>query len=843
MIGIVLVSHSFELANGAEVLSRAMAGPEVRIAAAGGLDTPDKAVGTDPMRILEAIEQVYSDDGVLIFADMGSALLSADFAIQMLEEDKQPHVIISDAPFIEGAVCAAVQARLNTPLPLILQELKTALLPKQEQLGTAGTEVQDDQTAAKGQTAEVKKPQEAGTAADSSGTRTKLSFTVTNTYGIHARPAARIAALAGTYPHLTVTVQKQDSGKPAVSALSLNSIALLGIRQGDGILFSVTGEDTGVFCAELTALAAARFGDTEESDSVSSEGGSAASAVSETPVASVNRMGLNQAEPHKRLTAAQPSELSGLIGSAGQAEGAARFLQRQTISVENSAAEMPETEWNRFLEAAAKVKAELKTAAVSVQSGADSNAAAIFEAHILILEDPVITEAIHKGIYTDKFSAASAWQTAMQSLQQSYRESGSPYLQERVSDIEDIEYLLLQKLLRLPETCSLTGEGIVIAEDLTPRQTALLDTALVKGICTVKGSPTSHTAILARSLGIPALMGIDKAVLSIPESTPLLLDADNGVLYINPAEALCIEHRKHIELNKEADRAAAERRYQPAVTGSGKTILVAANIGSAAEARVAVKNGADGVGLLRTEFLFLSRKEAPSEEEQYRAYCEIAQILDGRPLIIRTLDAGGDKEIPYLNLPKDDNPFLGYRAIRISLAEKNLFRTQLRAIIRAAQIYPVRIMFPMISSIEELAAAKKELAIAQKELEQQYRTVLKPLPTGMMMEIPSAALQAEQFVQEVDFFSIGTNDLTQYTLAAERGNSRVAHLYSASNPAVLQLIKTIVAAARHAGKSVGVCGEFASEAEGAQILCGLGIDELSVSAPLIPKIKDIIRSL
>lgn len=905
MIGIVLVSHSFELAQGAEVLSRTMAGSKVRIAAAGGLDTPDKAIGTDPVRILQAIETVYSDDGVLIFADMGSALLSAEFAIQMLEEEKQPHVVISDAPFIEGAVCAAVQARLNAPLQRVLQELKTALLPKQEQLGAAATEqvngpvaekaaaaissstaetLTEPQASAGMQTLPVEEEFFHASAGESVKPARTLSFTVANTYGIHARPAARITALAGKYPSLTITVKKKDSQKAAVSALSVNSIALLGIRQGDDIVFFVHGDELEPFCAELIALAETQFGDSttpsiaggytvSERDAPASMKQPAASAGTADGYAAVGTVDVyaaadtadiypvsraaSDAVSQQDSVASMPhvplDKLTGLIGAVGIALGAARFLRRQSVTVPDAPAGTPDAEWEQFLDAAEAVKIRLKAAAVQTnthtavqqktQAGTDSGAAAIFEAHILILEDPLLTTAVKNGIYTRKVSAAAAWKAAMQDLQQSYRESGSPYLRERVCDLEDIEYLLLSKLLGFFDQGTCSVAGIVIAEDLTPQQTAQLDPALVKGICTVKGSPTSHTAILARSFGIPALMGMSADLLTVREGTPLVLDAENGVLLINPDTATEGQYRQRLEERHMQERSAAEHRYEPAVTRGGKTILVAANIGSAAETQAAVENGADGVGLLRTEFLFLNRSAPPSEEEQYAAYCEIARILGGRPLIIRTLDAGGDKEIPYLNLPKDANPFLGYRAIRISLTQNAFFRTQLRAIIRTAQDYSVRLMFPMIASLEELDAAQKELDLAKDELRQRGINVSKPFPVGMMMEVPSAALLADQFAKKADFFSIGTNDLTQYTLAAERGNSRVAHLYAASHPAVLQLIKSIAAAAHRAGKPVGVCGEFAADPEGAKLLCDIGIDELSVAAPAIPRLKELIRSL
>jgi len=816
MIGIVLVSHSFELAQGALVLSSAMADGQARIAAAGGL--ADKTIGTDPLLILQAIESVYSEEGVLIFADMGSALLSAAFAIEMLDEAKQAHVVISDAPFIEGAVCAAVQARIHSSLPVIIRELRTALLPKQEQLGTAEPQI----------TAQAAAADSAPKPISQTAPIRVLTFQVHNTYGIHARPAAKIAALAGAYPHLTITARKQGSSKPPISALSLNALSLLGIQQHETIEFHIAGEPSEICCAALTDLAQHNFGDDIAEGAPPRQCSQAAADL--------------QPAAHPSTESATVS-LPGLIGAAGIAQGPARIVQREKLTAPHTASASAAAEWADFCAACDAVKRDLNATAYEVRANGNPQEAAIFEAHRLMLEDPVLINRVRTAIFDSSYSAARAWEACMAELKESYRSSGNSYTQERVTDIDELEQSLLAVILHADTACTIQAEGILIAGDLTPRQTAQLHTGYIKGICTAKGSPTSHTAIIARALGIPALMGIGSALLSIPEGTPLILDAQKGRLIIHPDETLAaaytaLQHRQEAEA-----RAADACKHEAAVTQNGKNIPVYANIGSLQEAELALHNGADGIGLLRTEFLFLDRETEPTEDEQYAAYCSIAEALGGKPVIIRTLDAGADKAIPYLHLPQEANPFLGYRAIRILLENPEFFRTQLRAVIRAAQQYPIKLMFPMISSLEELYAAQKELHAAYSELASRHIDITKTVPIGMMIEVPSAALQAADFAKEVDFFSIGTNDLTQYTLAAERGNSRVAHLYSALHPSVLTLIKSTIDAAKRARIPVDVCGELAAEPEGARILCSLGADALSASPLFIPRLKAHLRTL
>ena len=363
------------------------------------------------------------------------------------------------------------------------------------------------------------------------------------------------------------------------------------------------------------------------------------------------------------------------------------------------------------------------------------------------------------------------------------------------------------------------------------------------GIATVAGGATSHSAILARSLGIPAVAGLGRSILEIEEGTPLVLDGSSGQLWITPDDGLIASYRSRSEREKREKQGMLAASVNPAHTLDGRHIEIAANVGGTADARAAVKAGAEAAGLFRTEMLFLDRHTAPSEEEQVLVYQATAEAMDKRTLIIRTLDAGGDKPIPYLNIGKEENPFLGYRAIRLCLDRPDLFKTQLRAIVRVAAHHPIKIMFPMIATISEYRQAVALLTEASNEVRARGIAVSERIETGIMVEVPSTAVMAAQFAAEVDFFSIGTNDLTQYTLAAERGNPRLANLADALHPAVLKLIHNVVEAAHAHGKWVGVCGEAGGDPAAVPILVGLGVDELSMSAPAIPRAKQIIRQL
>ena len=471
--------------------------------------------------------------------------------------------------------------------------------------------------------------------------------------------------------------------------------------------------------------------------------------------------------------------------------------------------------------------------------------AEIFDAHLTILGDEYsVREPIIQRIREQKQNAAAAIEDQFDELAQMFRSLGDELMAERAADAEDLE----QQLLRICLGCGrqdlsvLPGDVIVLAEELTPSDTVRMDTAHVKGIATRLGGATAHSAIIARTLGIPAAAGIDGWQTEALNGHMAILDGADGTLIVDPTdeETACYQSRK-AQADCEAQALEAFRTC-PSQTKDGAALEICANIGTPQEAQQAMKYGADGVGLFRSEFLFMDRDALPTEDELFEAYRTAAQTMAGKPLIIRTLDVGGDKKLPTLELPHEDNPFLGFRAIRMTLSHPEIFRPQLRAILRAAAYGDVRVMFPMIGSMDQLREAKALLREQEQTL-QAEGVPTGPVKVGMMVEIPAAAVLAEEFAKEVDFFSIGTNDLTQYTLAVERGNAAVAHLYAPEHPAVLRLIAMTAQAAAERHIPCGMCGEAAGDPKLAPAFVGMGVNELSMSPRRVPAVRKLLSGL
>ena len=471
--------------------------------------------------------------------------------------------------------------------------------------------------------------------------------------------------------------------------------------------------------------------------------------------------------------------------------------------------------------------------------------AEIFDAHLTILGDEYsVREPIIQRIREQKQNAAAAITDQFDELAQMFRSLGDELMAERAADAEDLK----QQLLRICLGCgrqdlsALPGDVIVLAEELTPSDTVRMDTAHVKGIATRLGGATAHSAIIARTLGIPAAAGIDGWQTEALNGHMAILDGADGTLTVDPTdeEMACYQSRK-AQADCEAQALEAFRTC-PSRTKDGAALEICANIGTPQEAQQAMEYGADGVGLFRSEFLFMDRDALPTEDEQFEAYRMAAQTMAGKPLIIRTLDVGGDKKLPTLELPHEDNPFLGFRAIRMTLSHPEIFRPQLRAILRAAAYGDVRVMFPMIGSMDQLREAKALLREQEQTL-QAEGVPTGPVKVGMMVEIPAAAVLAEEFAKEVDFFSIGTNDLTQYTLAVERGNAAVAHLYAPEHPAVLRLIAMTAQAAAERHIPCGMCGEAAGDPKLAPAFVGMGVNELSMSPRRVPAVRKLLSAL
>ncbi|MDI6600877.1 MAG: phosphoenolpyruvate--protein phosphotransferase [Thermoanaerobacteraceae bacterium] len=534
--------------------------------------------------------------------------------------------------------------------------------------------------------------------------------------------------------------------------------------------------------------------------------------------------------------------MRGIKASPGIAIGQAYLLQKE-IKIEKTAAEDREKELARLDRAITRSIEQLKRIKDRVAKEMGENAAAIFDAHIMILEDPEFIPEIKSHIENEGVNAEYAVHETVKKYAEIFGEMDDEYLRERAADIKDVGSRIVANLLgQIRDLSELPNGTIVVAKDLSPSDTAQMDKSRVEAFLTDEGGKTSHTAIMARTLEIPAVVGLGNITQQVKNGDIIIVDGNEGEVYVNPDNDVLSIYMKKKEDYKEYKEKLKSLTTLPALTRDGRKVELEANIGTPKDVDAALANGAEGVGLFRTEFLYMDRNNLPTEEEQFEAYKKVVTSMGCRRVTIRTLDIGGDKEIPYLGLEEEENPFLGWRAIRFCLDRPDIFKTQLRAILRASAYGKVSIMYPMISDIDEVRRANKILDEAKRELRQNGIPYDLNIEVGIMVEIPSAALTADILAPEVDFFSIGTNDLTQYTLAVDRGNQRVRGYYNYFQPGVLRLIKYCIEQAHKNGKYVAMCGEMAGDPEATKILLGLGLDVFSMSAASIPLVKDVIRN-
>lgn len=647
-------------------------------------------------------------------------------------------------------------------------------------------------------------PTDAGGVAGES--RTGTAVALPNPAGLHARPAAVLVAAAKRFKSDLRLIRGTDEA----NAKSVVAIMGLATRQGDEIQVRATGPDAAEAVAALSTLLAEGCGE-HASDSPATPAAPAA----------------------VRAVATASNELAGVSASPGLAVGTVAQYRQQVIDVAEHG-ESPARERARLDAALHEARQQIETMKAAL---ADPGKAQILAAHQELLEDPDLLDVAIAATSAGK-SAGYAWREAFTQYAARLEGLDNALLRERANDIRDVGRRVLALLAGVRQTAIDVPAGtILVAEELTPSDTAQLDRSKVLGFCTTSGGATSHVAILARSLGIPAICGIDEAALALPDGVRVVLDGSRGILQRDPSEEDVAHARTRMA--QQAARRAEEQAAasEPAVTRDGHRIEVVANVRNAAETRDAVAHGAEGVGLLRSEFLFDDRDDAPGEDEQAAEYTAVAAALGReRPLVIRTLDVGGDKPLSYLPLPKEDNPFLGLRGVRVSLDRPDMFRTQLRAILRAAPVGNLHVMFPMVASIDEFRAAR---TLMLEEMQATGHSA----KIGVMIEVPAAAVMADVLAREADFFSIGTNDLTQYTLAMDRGHPKLAKQADALHPAVLKMIAIAVEGAHRHGKWVGVCGGIASDALAVPLLIGLGVDELSVSVPAIAAVKAAVKRL
>jgi len=538
-------------------------------------------------------------------------------------------------------------------------------------------------------------------------------------------------------------------------------------------------------------------------------------------------------------------EIVGIPASYGIAIGPAFVFGHDELEIGIITIDDPDAEWQRFEAARDESRRQLDEAYLVTKEDCGEEAAEIFNAQKMMLDDPELINTVKRRLEDELINVESALYETAEIFAKQLEAIEDEYLSARAVDIRDVSSRCLRNLLGLHDApgAGLDKPSVIVAQDLTPSDTVLLNKDFVLGFCTAEGGSTSHTAILARGLGIPAVVGAGDLVHQIDQEDVLVVDGDAGKVIINPDQASLqhfqIRQTDFLEVQAEAESIS----HKPAVTTDGHQVEVVANIGSEKGIEPALEAGAEGVGLLRSEFLYLERDSLPTEEEQYQKYKTIADAFGDKPVILRTLDIGGDKDIPYIEMPPEANPFLGVRAIRLCLERPEIFKPQLRAALRAGYGNNLKLMFPMIGSVDDVLRTRDVLEECRTELKDEGYQVADMMEIGIMIEIPSAAIIADQLAEVVDFFSIGTNDLSQYTMAADRTNAHVAPLASGFQPAVFRLIKTVIDAAHDKGKWVGLCGEMAGELLAIPILLGLGLDEFSMNPPAIPFAKRLIRTI
>ena len=537
--------------------------------------------------------------------------------------------------------------------------------------------------------------------------------------------------------------------------------------------------------------------------------------------------------------------LNGIAASNGIAIAKAYRLIEPDLSFSKTSVANAEEEAARFQGAVATSKAELQAIRDMADKELGADKAAIFDAHLLVLSDPELLGPIEDKIKSENVNAESALKETADMFITMFESMDNEYMKERAADIRDVTKRVLAHLLgvEIPNPSMVQEEVIIVAEDLTPSDTAQLNRNFVKAFTTDIGGRTSHSAIMARSMEIPAVVGAKEVTGKIQNGDIIIVDGLTGAVHVNPTPELIAEYEQKAK-DYEAQKAEwAKLKNEKTVSKDGHHVELVANIGTPKDIKGVIDNGGEGVGLYRTEFLYMGRDNFPTEEEQFEAYKAVLEGMEGKPVVVRTLDIGGDKELPYLQLPHEMNPFLGFRAIRLCLDEQDMFRTQLRALLRASSYGNLKIMFPMIATLGEFREAKAILMEEKEKLVAEGVQVSDSIEVGIMVEIPSTAVMADLFATEVDFFSIGTNDLIQYTMAADRMNERISYLYQPYNPAILRLVKQVIDAAHKEGKWAGMCGEMAGDEIAIPLLLGMGLDEFSMSATSVLKARSLITQL
>jgi len=802
MVGLVLVSHSRPVAEAVADLVRRAINSDLPLSVSGGVGEDRAELGTDAMEIQEAIGAVYSEDGVLVLMDLGSAILSAETAREFLRPEQQERVRLTSAPLIEGGIAAAVQAQLGASIDEVAKAALQSLLPKQDQVQDVSPAVE---TVQEGPAPPVNET---------------LDVTIQNTHGLHLRPAANLIKALSKFPG-EVFVENRTANRGPVLARSLVDVTRLQIHQGDSVRFLISAPDPKPVIDSIQALVASHFGEVAQPASPDE---ARETADDNRPFGVSRGIAIGRPLLLDTITAAIPSDT---VEAAPE--------QTREIAGLRSAIATAIDEFDRRID---RLRPSLQSYEVEV-----------FDAQRMIFSDPTILTEVEATIRGRHLNAAAAWHAVLSRYAADQEKADDPYLRARAADFREVDRTVLTHLIGEKKGSGLPEQPfaepiLLVCEELTPTLAEDLHRLSVAGVLLLGGGTTSHGAILARALGLPAVGGARKSLDHLKTAQQVAINGSEGLLWIDPPGDILSGLISRQQLERAELARALQESQEGAITKDGNAVQVGANAGSAKDISNARTNGAEFIGLFRSEFLFQNFDGEPDEAQQLAAYQEaLAPSAGSFPVVVRLLDIGGDKPLKFLSQPKEANPFLGVRGIRLLMANPRFFRPHLRAILRLADSFTIRLLIPMITDVSEILATRKLLDEIAVELTNANVPHKWPISLGAMIETPSAALLIDQLLPHLDFLSIGTNDLTQYVLCAERGSAVLSAFSDSLHPAVLRICDQVIRAAQKHGTKVSICGEIASDPDALPIWLALGLREFSVTAGAVPGVKSLIRKL
>jgi dihydroxyacetone kinase phosphotransfer subunit len=814
MIGLLLVSHSRALAEAAVDLIRRTVGDSIPIAAAGGVGETHSEIGTDAIDIQNGIESVAQTDGVIVLMDMGSAILSTEMAKDLLGDSIK--VQLCSGPLVEGGIAAAVQIQAGSSVADVVAAAQGSLLPKQEQLGESPR-------------VETAKPP---VVADE-----RFETVLQNLYGLHLRPVAGLIRSLGADAK-AVQIENVTSKRGPVVAASLVDIARLQGKKGDTIRFLLSGPNTARIRKVIeTFLAQLKL---EDASSV-------------------------QSIPAKE----EPASLIPIAVSPGLALGRIFFDDQLDIKIPETPPHSPEeidAECQRLTEAIRTAQHNVGQRVAKFRSSLSPGDLAILEAQQLILSDEILLAKTQERIRSKPANAAAAWYQTLTEVAEDQAKSADHYLRQRANDFREAASAVVQQLIgQTDRFANLTEDGVLVCAELNPTLIDQIQSTRIMGVIELGGGSLSHGAILARSIGLPAIGNAAQSEPMLRSARTVAIDGSTGQMLIDPSAEVVQEWRQRQAAAQEMQERAVQLSQQPATSIDKVEFLIAANAGKRRDVELALRNGADGIGLFRSEFLFDAFRTLPSEEEQFVAYRDALEPILAEPqrnsakspeslgtnstvptqfpVVLRLLDIGGDKPLPFLSPGQESNPFLGVRGLRLLLRNPAFFESHLCAVLRLADLFSIKLLVPMVTSATEILRLKQQLETAHESLKGRNVTHRWPIEIGVMIETPAAAITFDQMIEHLDFASIGTNDLTQYVLSAERGNPQLEEFADSLHPAVLRLCQRVIELANQSRLPISICGEIASDPIAVPLLAGLGLRVLSVAPTAVPTIKATIRAL